>query len=255
MKIPMEKNDEFKNRYLFAKVKDIKCPRCYENAKMNIKDFKMNIYGCKNNHLINDIVFDEFDNLQKIDMSKIICGRCKINKENVKQDIHYCINCRMNVCEKCLLMHKNHYITFIENKNYICPNHREFYTRYCKYCKLNLCLLCQSNHNSHDTISLIPDLNKIKSNLKELKENIIKFNSNIEKIRKKLKKVAKNIEIYYNIYFNICYQYEKKKIINYELYNNLNELKNNNNMINDMKKVDNEFNINNKFRAILDIYN
>ena len=32
---------------------DFKCPECKENILINIKDFKIDLYGCKNNHKFN----------------------------------------------------------------------------------------------------------------------------------------------------------------------------------------------------------
>ena len=52
--------------------KDIICPECGENIFINVKDFKINLYGCKNNHKINNILIDKYENNQKIDLSKII---------------------------------------------------------------------------------------------------------------------------------------------------------------------------------------
>ena len=50
------KNDELK------KSKDIICPECSENCRINIKNFKIKFYGCKNSHRINNILLDEFKN-------------------------------------------------------------------------------------------------------------------------------------------------------------------------------------------------
>ena len=45
-------NDENKSK---IKSKNIICPECNEDIKMNIKDYKINLIGCKNNHRINKI--------------------------------------------------------------------------------------------------------------------------------------------------------------------------------------------------------
>ena len=41
------------------KVKEIICPTCGENCRIDIKDFKIKLYGCKNNHEINNILLEE----------------------------------------------------------------------------------------------------------------------------------------------------------------------------------------------------
>ena len=254
----IECDNELNKKKTIIKSNDIICPKCYKNARFNIKDYNININGCKNNHMINNILFDEFEKLQMIDISKIKCGDCRIkNKsDSYGYKFYYCLNCKMNLCVTCKLKHdKNHKIIDYDNKNYICNIHNEGYIRYCKKCELNMCLLCESKHNDHKTISIMLDLDKIKNNIKELRENIDIFNKNLENIVNKLNKVKKNFEIYYNIYNNIYLNYENK-IRNYELFYNINEMNNNNNnLIKDIKKINNEININNKIKNILNIYN
>ena len=55
------------------KSKIIICPQCNENIKINIKDYKINLFECKNKHKINKIFFNEFENTQLIDLTKIKC--------------------------------------------------------------------------------------------------------------------------------------------------------------------------------------
>jgi len=256
MKIIVELINEIKINKSLIKSNEIICPKCKEKAKININDYNIKIDGCKNNHIIDNILFDKFENLEMIDISKIICEYCKINNKNdsYENKFNYCLDCKKNICVTCKIKHdKNHKIIDYDNKDYICNIHNEGYTRYCKDCKLNLCIYCEVDHNNHNTINIMPDLSKIKNNIKELRENIDIFNNNIDKIINKLNKVKENIEIYYKIYNNIYNNYEKK-IRNYELYYNINEM-NNNNIINDIKKINNEYNIKNKIINILDIYN
>ena len=46
--------------------KEIICPKCKENCKIKINDYKIKLYDCKNNHEINNILLDEFNNTQNI---------------------------------------------------------------------------------------------------------------------------------------------------------------------------------------------
>ena len=70
--------------------KDIICPECGENILINVKDYKINLYGCKNNHKINNILINKYENSQKIDLSKIICNECnENNKSNTYNDEFY----------------------------------------------------------------------------------------------------------------------------------------------------------------------
>ena len=45
---------------------EIICPKCQENILIDIKDYKINLYECKNGHKIDNILLSEFENIQKI---------------------------------------------------------------------------------------------------------------------------------------------------------------------------------------------
>ena len=99
--------------------KEIICKECKENCMIKIKDYKFNLFGCKNGHNIKNISIQNFENTQKIKNSKIICGKCnKINNEYYK-----CFTCKIIICSKCKLNHdKEHNIIEYEKINFICPN-------------------------------------------------------------------------------------------------------------------------------------
>ena len=59
------------------KSKNIICPECKENIKMDIIDYKVNLFDCKNGHKIENILLDEFEETQKIDLNNIIFDICK----------------------------------------------------------------------------------------------------------------------------------------------------------------------------------
>jgi len=122
--------------------KEIICPECKENILLNIKDYKINLYECKNGHKIENILFNEFENMQKIDYTKIICNKCKINnRSNIHNNEFYiCNDCNINLCPLCKYKHeKNHNIINYNDKNYICKKHNDRYIKYCKECKENIC--------------------------------------------------------------------------------------------------------------------
>ena len=98
--------------------KDIICPECGENILINIKDFKINLYGCKNDHKINNIFINNYENIQKIDLSKIICNECnEKNKSNTyNNEFYICNTCNKNICPLCKLKHDdNHIINIVKN--------------------------------------------------------------------------------------------------------------------------------------------
>ena len=71
------------SKAIIVKSKEIICPECDENCCISIKDFKINLYGCKNNHEIKNLLLDEFNNTQYINESKIICDICTKMKKKI----------------------------------------------------------------------------------------------------------------------------------------------------------------------------
>ena len=129
MDIIIKKNDENKNEIIS---KDIICPECKENILIDIKDFKVNLYGCKNNHK-NIILLNKFEETQKICLSKIFCDECKNqNKGNFNNnEFYYCSTCNKNICPLCKTKHdKNHIMINYDDKNYICNKHNEPFIKY-----------------------------------------------------------------------------------------------------------------------------
>ena len=113
---------------------EIICPECKENMRIKTEEYRINMYNCKNNHKIDNISIKEFENKQRIDISKIICDICKINnKSNVyNNEMNRCITCIKNICPLCKLKHDNkHIIVKYEDRNIICNKHNEKYIKYC----------------------------------------------------------------------------------------------------------------------------
>jgi len=118
--------------------KEILCPKCNENIFIKIDKYKLNLFNCKNNHNINNILLKEFENKEKIDISKIICDNCKIkNKSNTYNNEFYkCNICKTNLSPLCKSNNnKEHKIINYDNKNNICKMHNINYNKYCKDCK------------------------------------------------------------------------------------------------------------------------
>ena len=61
--------------------KEIICPECKENILIKLKNYKIDLYDCKNGHINNNILLNKFENTQNIDISKIICNICKIKNK------------------------------------------------------------------------------------------------------------------------------------------------------------------------------
>ena len=95
------KNKDEKDKEIL--LNEIICPKCKENILIDIKDYKINLYGCKNGHKIENILFSEYENMQKIDLSKIICDKCSQNNINqiFNKELYICNNCGISLCPLC----------------------------------------------------------------------------------------------------------------------------------------------------------
>ena len=77
------------------KSKEVRYPKCQENILIKFDNYNITLYNCKNKHKEENISFNRFVEIQKIDLSKIICNSCKErNKSNVSNNEFYkCITC------------------------------------------------------------------------------------------------------------------------------------------------------------------
>ena len=101
------------------KSKDVICPICKEIIKMDIKDYKIRLYECKNRHNIENILLDEFEETQNLELNKIICDIChKCNKSiSYNNKFFKCNTCNKNICPLCNSNHdKSHKIIDYDEK-------------------------------------------------------------------------------------------------------------------------------------------
>ena len=237
------------------KSKDVICPECQEKIKIDIIDYKINLYECKNGHKFENILLDEFEETQNIDRTKIICDICRENnKSKAYNNIFYkCLSCNKNICPLCKLKHEqSHKIMNYDDKNYICSKHNEKYISYCENCKMNLCSLCY-DHKEHKKIIFIdiaPNKKQLMGALDELKKYINNFNNNINSIINILNEVKNKLNIYYKINEDIIKNYDNK---NYENIDYLNRFLNNN-IIQELKSIIDYGGIKEKFNIIFNIY-
>ena len=161
MNIIVTKSEDAQNIIKEIISKDIICPECKESILIDIKDFKINLYGCKNNHKIDNILLNKYEESQKVDLTKIVCNICnKNNKNNCHNNEFYrCNTCNKNLCSLCFKKHdkkhdKKHIIINYDETNYICGKHKESFIQYCKTCKNNICIVCGKEHKNHDILNL-----------------------------------------------------------------------------------------------------
>jgi len=234
----IEENNKVIRSENLQEINEIICPECRENILLNIEDYRINIYNCKNNHnknKIDNIPIFELNNRTRIDISKIECNICKENNKGntYNNEFYKCLTCNKNICPLCKIKHdKSHIIIDYDKRNIICNIHNDMYTKYCKECNKNICYKCKDNHKSHEKIDY-EDIIKNNENNKELKDYIDKLENIIDDIVNKLKNIKENMRIYYNLSNNIINNNNR----NYEILNNINEFINNNNkIILDIKK-------------------
>ena len=101
--LPKNINNLIKSEYVI-------CPKCKESALLEEKDYKLIIYGCENDHITKNILINEFNNIQKIDYSKIICKECNKNRYNTyKNEFYKCDICKIDLCPICKSKHDNNH--------------------------------------------------------------------------------------------------------------------------------------------------
>ena len=229
MNVIVFENEIQKEKKNMIKSKNIICPECKENIKMDIIDYKVNLFECKNGHKIENILLDEFEETQKIDLYNIICDICKKNNKSTSyNNIFYkCLTCNNNICPLCKSNHNNeHKIINYDDKYYICDRHNENYISYCEQCKINLCTLCEG-HKNHKRIFYSDELPKkeiLISEKNKFKDTINLINKNIKILINILNEVMNKINIYYKINEDIINNYDdNNKNRNYETIYYLNK--------------------------------
>ena len=241
------------------KSKNIICPECKENIKMDIKDYKINLYDCKNGHRKENILLNEFEETQNIDLSHIKCDICKKNNKSISyNNIFYkCLTCNNNICPLCKSNHdKEHKIINYDDKYYICEKHTENYISYCEECKINLCTLCEG-HKKHKRIFYADELPKKKELIEKknkLKDTIYLINNDIKMLINLLNEVMNKMNIYYKINEDIINNYDdNNKNRNYETIYYLNQFQNNN-YIDELNQITECNSIKDKFNNIFNLY-
>ena len=247
---------------IIVKSKEIICPRCYEPCRIKFENYKITLYGCINNHSVNNIKIKHFNNTQKINISNIVCGQCNMkNKGNsLNNEFFKCLKCNTNLCLLCKSNHDmNHNIIRYDQKNYICQKHNENYIKYCSECNLNICYSCDEEHEGHKTIFLgdiKPNIIETNNQLLEMKKIIDDFNNKIKAIIVKLNELVDDVNILYEINNTILNNYEKQNR-NYQILQNVKGISTNNGIFEELKKLNKITDITNKdcLSNIINFYN
>ena len=244
---------------IFMVSQDIICPICKEICQLEFKDYKINLFGCKNGHKTEGIPLDQFDQEQEINISKIICEKCKIaNKSKVSNNQFYrCLDCKMNLCPLCKSGHENdHNIIDYDDINYFCF-HNEQFVNYCKTCKQNICMTCTLEHENHELVSftsIFSNKEKLLTKLNERQEliNSLLVDKEYNEVNKILVKIKEIFQICLKIQNRIVNNFSSKHR-NYQILMNLKEI-NKDDMFSDLGVIINEKDSFLKFNNILKIY-
>ena len=250
-------DDDSKNDKII-KSNGIICPDCQEICRYEIKDHRIKLYDCKNLHKKENIKLDEYMKTQNINLSKIICDRCKNTNRGTTTDygFFYCLECKMNLCPLCKSVHEQkHSIINYDNKDYICHKHNETFVKYCKNCKEDICFSCIKKHKKHNLLSYeneLEDINILRKNMNLLEKVIKQFKNNLEEIMKKFKKIMDIFDIFYNINNDILVNYEKNKNRNYMTLLNLNTI--NESVKNEITKIIDNYSYGYNLNGLLYLY-
>lgn len=256
--LAFEANDANRDENIH-KIKEIICPNCKENTFIKFDQYTISLSSCKNGHEIKNLSMIDYDSLQTLDFSKIICQDCNnANRNNSFNKIFFkCLDCGNALCPLCKNQHNNsHKIIDIDKKNYLCSAHKDTFIRYCNDCKKNLCLKCEKDHKDHNSIyfgDVLPDDNKIINSNNQIRETIDQFNKEIQIIIERLNNIIKNLKIYNNKFNDIIDIYNENR--NYQIIHNINEFINNsNNLKNDLENIICDNSIFNKLNKLMILY-
>ena len=238
--------------------KDIICPECKENILIDIKDFKINLHGCKHKHEQNNIFLYCYEETQKINLNNVICEICqKNNKNNTPENEFYiCFTCMKNICPSCKTNHDiSHIINNYDDRNYICTKHNKPFIKYCKECNKEICNKCEKKHKDHDILrykKLLIDKEDLIKTSEKLKHiiDIWKFKINI--IKEIFEKMNHVLDIYLKINNDIIDNYNTNQR-NYYILNNISYLnKFNENLFKKLQNMIEEENISDIYKFSFD---
>lgn len=164
-----------------------------------------------------------------------------------------------NLCPLCKSSHnKSHSIIKYEQINYTCEDDIDSFTGYCQQCKKHFCMSCEDEHIEHNIVefkSIIPKKKELENSLNLLKKSIEEFNNECQEIINVINNVKESFNIYYNIQKRLVENFDIRNQKNYYIFSNLNKIKNNDEIIEDINNIKNEVSLENKFNYILNIYN
>ena len=262
------------------KVSDhIICPRCKFMSEIDIKNFKVYVTNCNNNHSMPGLYMNDFITTQYIDESRIICQECKKSQkefllpDEINSNQLLMCSCGTPICQSCFQIHKdkssnkNHNSIPYKNKDYFCFEHNIIYSAYCQNCRKNICIKCEDAHNKHQIDlfkKIVPKddyILQIKKMNEELISKVKKFNNELNELINLLNNISTNIQNDLKIFLQIAnkvindYNLDKK---NHQVIQNMKVIHNTLNESPILKNIDTflaDNNSANRIKCMLDMYN
>ena len=216
-----------------------RCPKCFNIPLINVKDNENKVViDCLQGHHI-DMLFSEYMNqdFQK-SINRFECGKCGANPNSTKL-MNICYECQQVLCEECLSSHNknnaNHHLISFDKLDSICPLHKSKFTSYCFECKTNLCDECIKNKCENHKRIMLDNKSTKENEITELKNNLEKENQILFNIKKIFNDTLAQLSTKFNdiiSYKFLCLKYKnnviktyESKDTNYQIINNLNNLK------------------------------
>ena len=224
------------------KSKIMKCPLCIcNNAIIEIKNYKLNYYGCCHGDEAFNKRFDDYKKDQLINLENIKCHGCQKTQNDDLRDFKKCLQCSKEFgkakyfCYNCSLNHHNNHILIkYDEKYYYCQKHiskKHLFNSYCFNCKENLCQECEKkgDHNGHDVKAfdkMIKETNGIKYNLGNIESKIENLKDIISEIVNSMNEAVGIFKKYCEIAKDIIGKYEtfNTKFKNYQVIQTINLL-------------------------------
>ena len=240
------KNQKEINISVQKKLRITKCPDCMNDCIINLNNFIVSFYGCKNGHLDNE-VYDQYIYLQNIDDSQIRCQDPNCGgktQENYTKGFYKCLNCSKITkrskyfCKDHAKHDEKHTCVKYDKKNYYCVKHFLPFIKFCFTHKENICKECEKGHENckiENYQSMTPDIDQLKESLDTMEENIKTLKIVIDDLKDRLDGTLRIFKRYHYIAKDIIGKFElfNKDLKNHRILKSLWNLQYSNKTMND----------------------
>ena len=209
----IDSDNENLNNLEQIKIEKITCPECEEIPNIEIDHELYKIKSiCPNGHLIEDSLTNFIKRSNEKLSKGIECSKCKkkMNELNNKENDLYKCNCGKYICGDCKDNHEEikddnmeHNLIEYKEKDFkcTCTDSFEDYTFFCSNCHKNLCAICEAehprDHNIYDFSDEIVSEEEIKAQSKKLEQQktiINDFLTKLDNLKKKLEEKINHLK-------------------------------------------------------------